>query len=136
MIRLWARYKRCDRRVKIPTAVGGVLKLGAPPSFGQALAATDEGAEEGYVAVLELGATGEREISARVSHTGPAVGVEIEPIENWLEIEFGASTYRSQGPRTGNLSCCRFPSMSELAGRGDRTKTTNPGLGLCSSTPN
>ena len=28
---------------------------------------------------------------------GPAVGIEIEPIENWLEVELGASIYRSQG---------------------------------------
>lgn len=55
------------------------------------------------MAVLEFGATGEREISERNSHLGPAVGIEIEPIENWLEMEFGASTYRSHGATNWEL---------------------------------
>lgn len=62
-----------------------------------ALAAADDGAEQDHIAILELGATGERELSEHSSHLGPAVGIEVEPIENWLEIEFGASTYRSHG---------------------------------------
>jgi hypothetical protein len=60
-------------------------------------AAADDSEENDHVAILEFAATGEREISARTSHLGPAVGIEIEPIENWLEVEFGASTFRSQG---------------------------------------
>jgi len=79
------------------TVVVGSLALCALLQFAPAIAATDEGAEQDHVAVLELGATGEREISERTSHLGPAVGIEIEPIENWLEIELGTSTYRSQG---------------------------------------
>lgn len=47
--------------------------------------------------VLELGAAAEREISERASHLGPAVGIEVEPIENWLEIELGATTYKARG---------------------------------------
>ena len=65
--------------------------------FAPALAATDDGEGPEHVAVLELGATGEREISESTSHAGPAVGIELEPIENWLEVELGASTYRSRG---------------------------------------
>jgi hypothetical protein len=73
------------------------LALCALLQFAPAIAATEDGAEQDHVAVLELGATGKREISERTSHLAPAVGIEIEPIENWLEIELGASTYRSQG---------------------------------------
>jgi hypothetical protein len=62
-----------------------------------ALAAGDESAAQDHVAILELGAAAEREISEHASDIGPAVGVEVEPIENWLEIELGASTDRSQG---------------------------------------
>jgi hypothetical protein len=69
--------------------------------FTSALAAADDDSEAKHVAVLEIDATGERETSERTSHVGPAVG--IEPIENWLEIEFGASTYRSQGATNWEL---------------------------------
>jgi hypothetical protein len=61
------------------------------------VADADEPEVQDHLAILELGATGEWEISDRTSHLGPAVGVEVEPIENWLEIELGASTDRSQG---------------------------------------
>jgi hypothetical protein len=54
-------------------------------------AATEGGEEEAdHVAILEVGATGEREITERSSHFGPAIGIEVSPIENWLEIEFSA----------------------------------------------
>lgn len=66
-------------------------------------AAADNDENQDHVAVLELGAMGEREISERTSHIGPAVGIEIEPIENWLEIEFGAPTYRSGGATNWEL---------------------------------
>jgi hypothetical protein len=70
---------------------------------GPLSAAEDEGAEKDRVAVFEVAATVEREISERTSHVGPAVGVEIEPIEGWLEIELGASTYRSHGATNWEL---------------------------------
>jgi hypothetical protein len=70
-----------------------------------AVAATDDGAEQEqkHLAVFELGATEEWEISEHDSHLGPVVGIEIEPIENWLEIEFGASTSRSRGATNWEL---------------------------------
>lgn len=68
------------------------LALCAVPGFTPALA----GGDEDPVAILELGAGGEREISERTSHVGPAVGIEVEPIEDRLEIEFGAATFRSR----------------------------------------
>ncbi len=82
-------------RVKFATAVGGLAPCPVL-EFAPAIAATDESAEQDHLVILELGASGEREISEDTSHIGPAVGLEIEPIENWLEIELGASTY-SQG---------------------------------------
>jgi hypothetical protein len=94
-------HKR-SRRAKLEPAVGGSLVLCALLSYGPALAATDEGKEEGHAAVLELGATGEREISERVSYVGPAVGVEVEPIENCLEISSEPRRMGARGPRTGN----------------------------------
>ncbi len=64
---------------------------------------SSEDEKSDHVAVLERGATGEREITEKTSHFGPAVGIEFDPIENWLESEFGASTYRSQGATTWEL---------------------------------
>jgi hypothetical protein len=68
-----------------------------------ALAAANEAAERDRVAVLELGVTGERELSERTSHLGPVVGIEVAAIENRLEIEFGASPYRSRGATNWEL---------------------------------
>src|SRR5579862_2419544 len=84
-----------EHRLATPL-VAPAIAVGALLLLAPVLVAADENEDRGRIAVLELGATGEREISERTSHLGPAVGVEIEPIENWLEIEFGASTYRSQ----------------------------------------
>jgi hypothetical protein len=90
------------RRVKFATAIGS-FALCALLEFAPAISATDEGAEQDHLVILELGASGEREISEHTSHIGPAIGLEIEPIENWLEIELGASTYRSQGARNWEI---------------------------------
>jgi hypothetical protein len=76
--------------------IARALPLCALLSFAPALAATDDGGEPNHV-VLELGATGEREISERATHIGPAVGIELEPIESLLEVELGGSTYKSRG---------------------------------------
>jgi hypothetical protein len=70
---------------------------------GPAIAAPDQGAERDHLVILELGASGEREISEHTSHIGPVVGLEVEPIENWLEIELGVSTNRSQGARNWEI---------------------------------
>ncbi len=55
----------------------------------------DSGTDRGLV-LVELGASSETEGSEPISPVGPAVQIEVEPIDNWLEIEFGASTDRSQ----------------------------------------
>jgi hypothetical protein len=43
------------------------------------------------VAVVELGAAASRSLTEGQSSFGPAVAVEVTPIENWLEIEAGAT---------------------------------------------
>lgn len=80
-----------------------LLLLGTCLDVLPALAAGDDDAEEHHAAVIELAFTGERELSEHSSHLGPAIGIEVEPIENWLEIEFGASTFRSRGARNWEL---------------------------------
>ena len=74
-------------RYSFVTLIARALPLCVLLPFASALAATDDGEKSDHVAVLELGATGEREISEHSSHIGPAVGIELEPIENWLEVE-------------------------------------------------
>ena len=84
----------------------------------------DELPGEERTAIFEIGGAAERELSERTSHFGPAVGVEIEPIEDWLEIEFGASRFRSQGATVWELDLAfkkpwRLSSMTEvMAGLG------------------
>jgi hypothetical protein len=102
--------------------------------FAPALAATEDGEGPEHAAVLEFGATGEREISQSTSHVGPAVGIELEPIENWLEVELGASTYRSRNATNWELDLAfkkpfRLSSSVELMpGLGPTwTHTTQPG---------
>jgi hypothetical protein len=116
------------------TAVTGSLALCALLEGAPAIAATEEGTEQDHLVILELGAAGEREISEHTSHIGPAVGLEIEPIENWLEIELGASTYRSQGARNWEIELpfkkpFRLSSTIEvMPGLGPTwTHTTQPG---------
>ena len=116
------------------TAVGGSLALCALLQIAPAMAAPDEATDRDHLVILELGASGEREISERTSHIGPAVGLEIEPIENWLEIELGASTYRSQGARNREIELpfkkpFRLSSAIEvMPGLGPTwTHTTQPG---------
>lgn len=55
----------------------------------------DERRDEPW-ALLETGGAGEWS-SAEKPSFGPAVGLEIEPIENWLEIEIGTSFLSRQG---------------------------------------
>jgi hypothetical protein len=67
--------------------------------------AVDSGrSEEDHALIIEVGAAGERELSSTGStHAGPAVGLEAEPIENWLEIELGAATFRDSGARVWDV---------------------------------
>ena len=76
------------------------LALCAVSGFTPALAGSGDADP---VAIFELGASGEREISEHTSHVGPAVGIEVEPIEDWLEIEFGAATFRSRAATNWEL---------------------------------
>ena len=122
------------REISLVTVVAGALALCALLKVAPAIAATDEGAEQDHIAVLEFAATGEREISEGTSHIGPTVGIEIEPIESWLEVELGASTYRSRGSTNWELELpfkkpFRLSSTIEvMPGLGPTwTHTTRPG---------
>ncbi len=99
------RYEMTLKAAPQPTLfrVVAALLLGTLLKAIPAVAAADDNMEQDHVAVLELGVTGERELSEHSSHLGPAIGIEVEPIENWLEIEFGASTYRSHGATNWEL---------------------------------
>jgi len=100
-------------------ALGALLLLAPVPA-----ADADDREVQDHVAVLELGATVEREISEQTSHLGPAVGIEIEPIENLLEIELGASTYRSRGATNWEIELA-FKKPFQLSGAVELM----PGLG-------
>lgn len=58
--------------------------------------------EEKSLLIFEAGAAGEQELSER-GNFGPAIGLEIEPIEDWLEIELGASRFRKAGTTVWDL---------------------------------
>jgi hypothetical protein len=47
--------------------------------------------EEEPAAVIELGAAASRSLTESQSSFGPAVAIEVTPIENWLEIEVGVA---------------------------------------------
>jgi Bacterial SH3 domain len=53
------------------------------------------GAEHSFV--LEIGTAGEWPLNAEHRNFGGTIGAEIEPIENWLEVEFGLSTLTTTG---------------------------------------
>lgn len=96
----------------------GILRIGSARAEGT----ESEGKDR--AAILEFAATVEREISERTSHAGPAIGVEFEPIEDWLEIEFGASTNWSRGATNWELEL-PFKKPFRLS----ETVEVMPGLG-------
>jgi hypothetical protein len=55
--------------------------------------------EEGPSAVLELGGAAEQSIKGSGSNFGPTIAVEVTPIENWLELEVGVTSFVSHGHR-------------------------------------
>ena len=48
-------------------------------------------------AVLELGGAAERSLNGGGSNFGPTIAVEITPIEDWLELEGGVTSFSSRG---------------------------------------
>ena len=69
---------------------------------------------EGHLAVITFGATGERELADRFTHVGPAIGIEVEPVEHWLEIELAASGYERHRVKGFSLEM-PFKTPFELA---------------------
>jgi hypothetical protein len=62
-------------------------------------AAGEERAETDHSFTLEFGPAGERNLNDRTSNFGGSVGVEVTPIEEWLEIEAGATLLTTGGRR-------------------------------------
>jgi hypothetical protein len=60
------------------------------------LAAQARADDDHHGAVLELGAAVERSLQDGTSSFGPTVGIEVTPIEHWLEIEAGITPLRSR----------------------------------------
>ena len=90
--------KKSATRALAFAAIGAVLPLVATATMGE-----EPAGEEKSPLILEAGAAGEQELSERRTHFGPAVGLEIEPIEDWLEIELGASRLRKAGATVWDL---------------------------------
>jgi hypothetical protein len=59
------------------------------------IGAAQEPAEDDHAAVIEVGAASEHSVSGGSSSFGAALGIEVTPIENWLELEFGVAALRS-----------------------------------------
>jgi hypothetical protein len=53
--------------------------------------------------ILEAAASGEHDLSDGSTHFGPSVGLEVEPIEDWLEVELGASRFSKAGATVWGL---------------------------------
>jgi hypothetical protein len=58
-----------------------------------------EKVEGDHSAVLEIGGAGDWPLVAGTSSLGGALGVEVTPIEHWLEIEAGASAFGTNDRR-------------------------------------
>jgi hypothetical protein len=59
--------------------------------------ASAQTADRPVIAVAELGAAADRSVTGDGSAAGPAVAVEVTPIENWLELEAGVTPLFSHG---------------------------------------
>lgn len=57
--------------------------------------AAQEITEDDHAAVVEVGTAGEHNTPGGSSSFGAALGIEVTPIENWLELEFSVSALRS-----------------------------------------
>jgi hypothetical protein len=60
-------------------------------AFGCSGRSFTQSVEKEPAAVIELGAAAGRSLTEGKSSVGPTVGVEITPIENWLELEAGVT---------------------------------------------
>jgi hypothetical protein len=70
-------------------ALKGLLLIASLLSFAGAAFPQSQGKES--AAVLELGAAADRSLTESQSSVGATVAVEVEPIENWLELEAGVT---------------------------------------------
>ena len=68
-----------------------ILEFCVSPMYGQ------DSADVDHVAVLELGGAGERDFKGNSSNFGATLAIEMTPIENWLELEFGVTALGTSG---------------------------------------
>jgi hypothetical protein len=66
-------------------------------SLGPHVGAAQERADDDHGVVFEAGTAGEGSIHGGGFNFGPNLAVEITPIEEWLEIEFGVSALGTSG---------------------------------------
>lgn len=50
-----------------------------------------------HSAVLEVGGAGERDLKGNSSNFGATLAIEMTPVENWLELEFGMTALGTSG---------------------------------------
>ena len=70
----------------------------AAPPASSALVETTAGVKENQ-AILEVGAATSWNTSGGAAAFAPNIAVEIEPIENWLELELGVSAFYTHGAK-------------------------------------
>lgn len=68
-----------------------VLGVCVSPVFGQ------DSTDVDHSAVLELGGAGERDLKGNSSNFGATLAIEMTPVENWLELEFGVTVLGTSG---------------------------------------
>jgi hypothetical protein len=79
-----------DRRAVILLALAAI-------SYGAHAVAAQEVSEADHGVVFEAGAAAEGGIHGGGLNVGPNLAVEVTPIEDWLEIEFGVSALGTNG---------------------------------------
>lgn len=78
-------------RVRGPISIAVLISMLSWSHIG----AAQEAAVDDHAAVIEVGAASEHSVSGGSSSFGAALGIEVTPIENWLELEFGVAALRS-----------------------------------------
>ena len=68
-----------------------ILELCVSPVFAQ------DSTDADHSAVLELGAAVERDLKGNSSNFGATLAIEMTPVENWLELEFGVTALGTTG---------------------------------------
>jgi hypothetical protein len=76
--------------IRLKTGLLFALLISGAMAFGQT-------EEEEAAAVVELGGAGEQSLKGGDSNFGPTIAVEVTPIEKWLELEGGVTSFFNHG---------------------------------------